>query len=151
MNIVVDATVPSVDVGNVVRLHHQVIHGGVETCLFIRRTCNLCAGKECLPLAACGLMDSIEIPCRIFFLQGSESSINAYTRHGDFHLYGFSRFRVEFEYQAFCLFSFFCGEFFLDRIRTVEFDHIEIMACHPSTSLVMSGDRLVVRHFKLGF
>ena len=45
MNIVVDATVPSVDVGNVVRLHHQVIHGGVETCFFICRTCNLSAGK----------------------------------------------------------------------------------------------------------
>ena len=96
MNIVIDTAIPSVTVGNIVRLHHQVIHGGVETCLFIRRTCNLCAGKECLPLAACGLMDSIEIPCRIFFLQGGESSVDTYARHGNFHLYGFTWFRVEF-------------------------------------------------------
>ena len=78
MNIVVDATIPSVDVGNVVRLHHQVIHGGVETCLFIRRTRNLGAGKECLPLVACGLVDSIEIPCRVLFLQGCERSVDTY-------------------------------------------------------------------------
>ena len=150
MNVVVDAAVSSVDVGNVVRLHHQVIHGGVETCLFIRRACNLGAGKECLPLVACGLVDSIEIPCRIFFLQGGESPVDTYARHGDFYLYGFARFRVEFEYQAFRLFSFLGGKFFLDRIRMVEFDHIEIMARHPGAGLVMSGDRLVVRHFELG-
>ena len=61
------------------------------------------------------------------FLQGSESSINAlHSTLAIFHLYGFSRvFVSNSSIRRFCLFLLFLRGVLLDRIRTVEFDHIE--------------------------